>query len=119
MPARDPQANKHIAAYGANDIDSLETLELSIERDEANLEAKIERLELATDDGLKVTAVTYVDDKTNPNLGHLILTQYKDDVDAHSQIMLHAIDKETFLIKGKAYVKNKPVNVLVFREKKS
>ena len=110
-------AEKHIVAYGANDVDSLKTLELSCESDEANWTASIISLELATDDGVSVTASTY-QNVDNVKVGHLILSEYTTDVDAHSQIAIHDSQHETFLFKGEAYVAGHPKKVLVFREKK-
>jgi len=50
-------------------------------------------------------------------VGHLILTTYKDDIDAHSQIAVHNAKHETFLFKGAGFVNSNPVKILVFREK--
>lgn len=111
-----PEPVTHTVAYGANDIDSLATLELSCERDEGNLFAKIVKLELAAADGAKATAATY-EEVDNFKIGHLTLVEYQTDVDAQSLTAIHVSQGEQFLFKGKAYVKNSAVNVLVFREK--
>ena len=114
-----PKSVSHTVAYGANDITSLKALEFSCERDEANLLANIESLQLATiESGDKATAVTYkeVDDF---DMGFLTLVEYKNDVDKQSQRAIHEGQGETFLIEGEAYVSGKPVKVLVFREKPS
>lgn len=109
-------ATQHVAAYGGDAIDTLQTLELSCERDEAQWTAKIINLRQVTVQGKNATAATFeeVDDM---RVGHLTLTTYKDDIDAHSQIAVHNAQHETFLFKGNAFIKNSPVNILVFREK--
>ena len=109
-------ADKHISVYGANDIDSLGTLELSCESDEANCTAKIISLELATDDGIAGTPAPY-QEVTGIKVGHLTLSEYTSDVDAHSQIAIHNAEHETFQFKGEAYIDGDPKKVLVFREK--
>lgn len=115
MPAP-AKPSSHTVAYGANDIDSLKTLELSCERDEAHLFANIKKVQLASADGVNATAVTYenVDDF---DMGHLTFVQFTTDVDKQSQMAIHKAQGETFQCDGRAFVNNKPVNVLVFREK--
>lgn len=106
----------HIVAYGAAAIDSLKTLELSCERDEANLFANIKKVQLATIDGAKGTGILY-EEVDNFKMGHLTFVEYKTDVDIQSLTAIHTSQGETFLLKGEAYVNNSPVKVLVFREK--
>ena len=115
MPAP-AKPSSHTVAYGANDIDSLKTLELSCERDEAHLFANIKKVQLATDDGVNVTAVTY-NDVDDFDMGHLTFVQFATDVDKQSQMAIHKTQGETFQCEGRAFVKNQAVNVLVFREK--
>jgi hypothetical protein len=105
--------SKHTVAYGANDIDSLKTLELSCERDEAHLLANIKEVRLALDDDIKVTAVIY-EDVDNFDMGHLTFVEYKTDVDLQSQIAIHKALGAP--IKGQAYVKGQAIKVLVFRD---
>lgn len=112
----DPVSVTHTAAYGANDIDSLKTLELSCERDEANWFSNIQSLQLATDDGVKVTAAMYKE-VDNFEMGDLTLVEYKTDVDEQSLRATHKTQGETFLFKGQAYVQSQAVKVLVFRAK--
>lgn len=107
---------KHTVAYGANDIISLEILEISCERDEANLFADIKEVARATDDGVNVTAVIY-EDVDDFEMGHLTFVKYQTDVDEQSLKAIHKAQGETFLFKGEAYVNKNPVKVLVFREK--
>src|SRR5437868_13106454 len=92
---------KHTVAYGANDIDSLETLELSCERDEINLFSKIKEIRLAKDDSLDVTAVIYeeVDDL---DIGELLFEQFKTDVDEQSLKAIHKALGDP--IKGQAFI---------------
>jgi hypothetical protein len=101
-------------AYAAN-MSSLNGLELTCEADEGNLTAKITSLQLATDDGDKVTAGIYEEDD-NAVLGNLAFEEFKTDVDIESLKAIHKTKGDTFLFKGEAYVKNNPIKVLVFRE---
>src|SRR5437763_1490209 len=110
-----PAPKAFTKAYAANDIDKLDTLELSCETDEANLTAKIVKLELArTEDGTDATAVTYEEADLNANLGNLTIIDYQTDVDATSLTAIHKTQGEDLLLKGQAYVKDKTVKVLVF-----
>jgi hypothetical protein len=111
-----PTSVTHTVAYGAKDIKSLKALEFSCERDESNLFANIQSLQLATADDIKATAVIYKD-VDGFNMGFLTFVEYKNDVDMQSQKAIHEGQGETFLFEGKAYVNNKSVKVLVFREK--
>lgn len=115
MPETDAQGIQHVAAYGATDIKTLEDLELSVERDEAQFTAKIINLRQVTVGGKNATAATYeeVDDE---RVGHLTLTTFTDDINAHSQIAVHNAQHETFLFKGAGFVNGNPVKILVFRE---
>ena len=107
-------ANQHTRAYGA-DMSSLKGLELTCEKDEADLAARILSLQLATDDGADVTAGIYEDDDET-TLGNLAFEQYETDVDAGSLKAIHQTKGDTFLFAGQAYVNNSPIKVLVFRE---
>ena len=113
MPPAKPLS--HTVAY-ASTIDSLKSLELSAERDEGRLLANIKKVQLATTDGIKATAMTYaeVDDF---DMGHLTFVTYTNDVDKESQKAIHKTQGEAFICEGKAYVVGKVVQVLVFREK--
>ena len=111
-----PQTVQHVAAYGADTIDTLETLEISCERDENDWTAKIINLRQVSVGGKNATAATY-EEVDDIRVGHLTLTTYTDDIDAHSQIAVHNAQHETFLFKGTAFVNNGAVSVLVFREK--
>ncbi len=113
MPAIKPLS--HTVAYAAN-IDSLKSLELSAERDEGRLLSNIKKVQLATDDGVKATAMTY-NDVDDFDMGHLTFVAYTTEVDKQSQTAIRKTQGETFQCEGKAYVQNKPVQVLVFREK--
>jgi hypothetical protein len=113
MPLTKPLS--HTVAYAAN-IDSLKSLELSAERDEGRLLSNIKKVQLATDDGAKATAMTY-DDVDDFDMGHLTFVAYTSDVDKESQKAIHKAQGETFQCEGKAYVNNNIVQVLVFREK--
>lgn len=108
-------AKQHTRAYGAN-MSSVKGLELTCEKDEADLGARIISLQLATDDGAKVTAGIYEDDD-EIKLGKLAIEQYQTDVDEQSLKAIHLTKGDTFLFKGEAYVQDNPVKVLVFREK--
>jgi hypothetical protein len=109
----------HTVAYGANDIDSLKTLELSAERDEARFLANIQKVQLATADGINATAMTYIE-VDDFDMGRLTFVSFTTDVDKQSQIAIHTTQGEKLLIdNGKAFVNNQRVNVLVFRAKRS
>lgn len=111
-----PEPVSHVVAYGAAAINSLKTLELSAERDESNLFANINKVQLANVDGAQGTAITYLE-VDGFKMGHLTFVAYTTDVDEQSQMAIHKTQGETFLCKGKAYVAGKVVQVLVFREK--
>lgn len=108
-------SNQHTRVYAAT-MSSLKALELTCEKDEADLSAKILSLQLATNDDDKVTAGIYEDDDEG-ELGSLALEEYKTAVDEQSIKAIHQTRGDTFLFKGEAYVKNNPIKVLVFREK--
>ena len=108
-------ADQHTRAYGA-DMSSLQGLELTCEKDEADLVARIISLQLATDDGADVTAGIYEDDDET-ELGNLAFEQYETDSDEESLKSDHEGKGDTFLFKGEAYVQNSPTKVLVFRDK--
>jgi hypothetical protein len=108
-------AQQFTKAYAAN-MSSLEGLETTCEADEANLMAKIISLQLATDDGAKVTAGKY-ERARGVQLGNLAFEEYKTDVDEQSLKAIHQANGDTFLFKGEAYVQNNRLKVLVFREK--
>jgi hypothetical protein len=106
---------RYVIAYGANDIDSLKTLELSCERDEGHLFAKIVSLQLSkTSNGEIVTAATYEESEIISS-SDLSLVEYTTDADEQSQKAMHLSRGETLLLKGEAYIKNRVMKVLVFR----
>jgi hypothetical protein len=118
-PELKPLGSNPLRVYGTN-VDSLKKLELSCERDEATFVAKVISLQLAIiDNNVIATAVQYqeVDILDDINLGHLILSEFTDDVDKQSQITIHQNEGKLLVCEGKVYVKNKPVQVLLFREK--
>jgi hypothetical protein len=103
-------------AYGA-EMSSLDGLDLTCEADEANLMAKLISLETAKlQDDTKVTKAVYERDLTTV-LGHLIFEEFTTENDANSRAAIHASKKEPEVCRGKAFVKNKAINVIVFREK--
>lgn len=109
---------EHIAFYRATDVGSLKDLELSAERDEANWIANIKKMELATDDGVEGTAITY-EDVDDFKMGHLTLVSFSSEEDKKKLKEQHETDGEKFLIEGEANVATPEnvVKVLVFREK--
>ena len=111
-------AVQHTAVYGANEIDSLKTLESSCERDESDWAGKMIKLDRVKNDGKDATAVTY-EEVDDIKVGHLTLVEYKTDVDKQRLTAIHQSQGETLVLKdgGEAYVNGKPVKVLVFREK--
>jgi hypothetical protein len=107
-------AQQFTRAYAEN-MSSLNGLELTCEADEANLRAKIISLQLGTDNGTKVTVGKY-EVATGIKFGHLAFEQYQTDVDEQSLKAIHQGKGDTFLFKGEAYVTNNAIKVLVFRE---
>jgi hypothetical protein len=103
-------------AYATN-MSSIKALELTCEADEANLSAKIISLQLGTDDGTKVTAGTYDDSASGINFGHLAFEEYKTAVDEQSLKAIHQSKGDSFIKNGEAYIQDKVVKVLLFREK--
>jgi hypothetical protein len=109
---------QHTAVYGANEVASLQDLESSCKRDEADWTAKMIKLERVKNDGKDATAVTY-EEVDNIKVGHITLVEYKTEVDKQSLTAIHEAQGETLVLKdgGEAYVNGKAVKVLVFREK--
>ncbi len=103
-------------AYPVDQINSLGDLERSCERDEAQHFSNVKGVKRATNNGKKVTAVTYVR-VPNFNMGHLTIVEYKTEVDKQSLKATHQAAGETFVCEGGAFVGGAPVEVLVFREK--
>lgn len=108
-------AEKFTKAYASN-MSSPKGLKTTCEADEGNLLAKLISLELATTDGTKATAGIY-EEEHGMKLGHLAFEEYKTDVDETSLKAIHQTKGDTFLFKGQAYIQDKPVKLLVFREK--
>jgi hypothetical protein len=63
-----------------------------------------------------VTAATY-EETSDMTLGNLIFVEYTNQADAQSQIAAHRARGEVLLLQGQAYIRNSPVNVLVFRKR--
>jgi hypothetical protein len=111
-----PQANDdEIPRAYPITMSSVQALENRCETDESGLTARITSLQLATDDGEKVTGATYTPDEET-ELGELSIEEYKTDVDISSLKAIHQTKGDEFLFKGEAYVKTNPIKVLVFRE---
>jgi homoserine acetyltransferase len=100
MPA--PQSIQHTAASAADAIKTVNDLELSCERDEADWTAKITSLRQVTIEGKNASAATY--EEVDERVGHLTFTTYSDDINAHSRIAQHSAQHETFLFKGAGFV---------------
>jgi hypothetical protein len=111
---------QRVVAYAADTMDSLETLELTCERDEAKLTSQLVKLQLAaieTVDGKKATAATYERIDTI-KVGHLIFEEFAGTpVDEQSRIAIHKGKQEPHVCTGQAFIQNKATNVIVFREK--
>jgi|ERR1043165_3430478 hypothetical protein len=109
-------ATSHIRAYGAN-ISSLNGLEITCESDESDLTAKLKSLGLAKlDDGTKVTKAVY-EEVDGGKLGHLIFEEFTTENDRLSRIAIHKGKQEPEVCTGEAFVSNKAIKVIVFREK--
>lgn len=112
-----PENDGETIAYKEEEIGTLKDLELSCERDEGTHESNVTAVKRAKDEnGGKLTAVTYkfVDDF---KMGRLTILEYKTDVDKGSIKTIQKSKGETFICEGEAFVKGKPVKILVFREK--
>jgi len=104
-------------AYPKN-ISSLKGLELTCENDEANLTAKLVSLSLGiNENNEEVTAASYDDDVGGMKLGHLIFEQFTTENDALSREAIHKTQNEPLVCKGRSFINNQAVNVIVFREK--
>jgi hypothetical protein len=106
------QPATRLVAYAAATMDSLRTLELTLERDEARLTSKVVKLELAEVDGKPASAATY--EKTKIRVGHLIVEEFETEVDVSRLKLLHSALGEP--VRGQANLTNKVVKVLIFRE---
>lgn len=102
-------------AYTAT-MSSVKGLELTCEKDEADLTARLISLQIAKDDGTDVTAGKYEEDDES-EVGNLAIEDYKTDVDEGSIKAIHKTKGNTFLFKGEAYIQSQRTKVLVFREK--
>jgi hypothetical protein len=99
------------------DMSSLKGLELTCENDEANLFAKLVSLDLGiNENGEEVTAASYDDDVGDMDLGNLIFEQFTTENDALSREAIHKTQNEPLVCKGRSFINNQPVNVIVFRE---
>lgn len=99
----------------AKSMSSLNGLELTCEKDEADLAAKLISLQLAKDgNGADITAATY-EEVDGVKVGHLIFEEYTTDVDAGSREAIHKTKGEPLVCKGRAYINNAARNVIVFR----
>jgi hypothetical protein len=99
-------------------MSSLQGLELTCEKDEGDLTAKLISLQLAkNDDDEDITAGAYDDDVGGMKLGHLIFEEFTTENDALSREAIHKTKKEPLVCKGRAFVNSQPINVIVFREK--
>lgn len=110
------EPERRVVAYAADTMDSLRTLELTCERDEARLTSRIVAMELGrldTATGKKVTAATYQEEE-EIQVGHLIFEQYQTEVDVSRLMLLHNSLGEP--VRGQAFVNNNPIKVLIFRE---
>lgn len=109
-------AKQRIRAYGAN-MSSLNGLEITCEKQEAEIQSKIISLELAKfEDGTKVTKAVYEEDD-NTKVGHLSFEEFKTPTDVTSLKAIHKTKGDTFLFEGAAFIKDKATKVLVFRDK--
>ncbi len=115
-----------MVAYKAADLNTLNDLELSCERDESFL-GKVINIQLGAIEkanGDKATAITYekVPLSSPLNIGHLIFEQFDDDADANVKSTALKLAGHTPVLAGeepraKVFIKNNTLNILVFREK--
>jgi hypothetical protein len=109
-------ATKRTRAYGA-EMSSVKSLDLTCEKQEADLQSKIISLELAKlEDGTKVTKAVYEEDE-NLEVGHLSFEEFTTPTDVTSLKAIHATKGDTFLFEGAAFIQEKATKLLVFRDK--
>jgi hypothetical protein len=109
-------AKQRIRAYGAN-MSSINSLELTCEKQEADVQSKLISLELAQlEDGTKVTKAVYEEDD-NIKVGHLSFEEFKTPTDVTSLKAIHTTKGDTFLFEGAAFIQDKALKLLVFRDK--
>ena len=107
-----------IPRFYTGTMSSINGLEITCEKDEADLTAKLTSLSLAQDeDGKKITAASYDDDVGGMKLAELIFEEYTTENDALSRIAIHKTKKEPLVCKGRSFINSQAVNVIVFREK--
>src|SRR5712692_9624243 len=96
-------------AYAAS-VPDLESLELSLRRDEGNwASADISALTTAKDDNVDVTAVTYKESDPFTKRGKILLATYSTDAEMGTIKGDQKTAGATFLFAGTAYVATKPV----------
>jgi hypothetical protein len=109
-------AKQRIRAYGAN-MSSVNGLELTCEKQEADVQSKIISLELAKfEDGTKVTKAVYEEDD-DIKVGHLSFEEIKTPTDVTSLKAIHKTKGDTFLFEGAAFIKDTATKLLVFRDR--
>lgn len=107
---------QRIRAYEAN-MSSINGLELTCEKQEGDVQSKLISLEQAKfEDGTKVTKAVYEEDD-DLKVGHLSFEEFKTPTDVTSLKAIHKTRGDTFLFEGAAFIKDKPVKLLVFRDK--
>jgi hypothetical protein len=126
-----PERKTKTVAYKASNLNSLNDLELSAERDEGRL-GKLIQVELATletSDGEKAVALTYekVPLSSSINIGNLIFQEFSDAADFNVKKANLLLAQATPVLpddnptadnsKAKVFIKNRTLNVLVFRDK--
>lgn len=101
--------------YQSGDMNSVQTLEDTCNTDEFNIldGSRLQSLDTVNVDGKKATEAVYQADDDHTGLGMLIIEEYTDNDDADEKI---DASNNSFLFKGKAYIKTVSTNVLVFRQ---
>lgn len=109
-------AKQRIRAYEGT-MSSINGLELTCEKQEADVQSKLISLELAKfEDGTKVTKAVYEEDD-DVKVGHLSFEEFKTPTDVTSLKAIHKTKGDTFLFEGAAFIKDKATKILVFRDK--
>lgn len=103
--------------YKADDVKTIMILELTCERDEGFLASELTKLELAESDGVQGTAATY-EEADGVKVGRLFFQEYENQIDHNAKKVQAEAKGHKFMFDGKAFIKDRKVKLMVFREKR-
>lgn len=104
--------------YKADDVKTIAILELTCERDEALWISKLTKLQLAESDGVNGTAATYKE-VDSERVGRLFMIEFQNQIDRNAKKVQTEAKGHKFMFDGQAFIKDRKVNLMVFREKKA